>query len=195
MSRLGARSRRRRRIWLFVLVFALAVLSALDHAGVFGYRGGDRMRYDGAIATVTRVVDGDTLDVDLPDGDRAITRIRLRGIDCPEIALGPDGHDDPYGPEATESALILVLDKRVRIALDPMRKTRDRYGRLLAYVYLTDTDESLNERLLEEGLARANRRFPHVFSFRFGNIEKRAKRSGVGLWGDRSAKTMPSSRP
>ncbi|MCZ6816234.1 MAG: thermonuclease family protein [Planctomycetota bacterium] len=195
MSRLGVRSRLRRRVGLFVLVIALAVLSALDHAGVFGYRGGDRMRYDGAIATVTRVVDGDTLDVDLPDGHRAVTRIRLRGIDCPEIAHGPDGQDDPYGPEAAESALILVLDKRVRIALDPMRKTRDRYGRLLAYVYLADTDESLNERLLEEGLARANRRFPHVFSFRYGNIEKRAKRNGEGFWGDRSVKAMPSSRP
>ena len=144
---------------------------------------------------MTRVVDGDTLDVDLPDGDRAVTRIRLRGIDCPEIAHGLDGQDDPYGPEATESALILVLDKRVRIALDPTRETRDRYGRLLAYVYLADTDESLNERLLEEGLARANRRFPHVFSFRYGNIEKRAKRNGEGIWWDSTAEAMPSSRP
>lgn len=195
MSRLRARNPRRRRVWPYVLFPGLAALSVLDHAGFFGYHGNDRLRYEGTVATVTRVVDGDTIDIDIPDGTLSITRIRLRGIDCPEIAHSPDQQDAPYGPEAAEFALNFVLDQRVRIILDPNRETRDRYGRLLAYVHVAETDESLNECLLEEGLARTTRRFPHVLSFRYGNIEKRAKRNGAGLWGDATLESMPTSRP
>ena len=83
--------RRRRRIRIIMACILVAVLSILDHAGVFGFRGDDRSRYDGAVATVTYAADGDTIDINMPDGRRSHTRIRLWGVDCPEIAHAPGG--------------------------------------------------------------------------------------------------------
>ena len=83
---------------------------------------------------------------------------------------------------------------RVRLALEPAQKTRDKYGRLLAYVYLDASGAMLNERLLETGHAYADRRFPHVFKDRFRDLERRAQRAGVGLWADAQPEQWPAWR-
>ncbi len=170
------------------------MLSALDHAGVFGYRGSRRADFNGAVATVTYAADGDTIDVDIPDGSRAVTRIRLWGVDCPEIAHR-DGEEDAYfGCEAVEFVRQNVVGRRVRLELDPIRSPRDRYDRLLAYVYLEDTGEMLNETLVTQGLGYADRRFRHVFKDRFVKVEKKAMRQQVGLWAGVKPEQMPAWR-
>lgn len=169
-------------------------LSAADRAGWFGDAGSDRDRYHGVEATVTYAADGDTIDVDIPDGKRSLTRVRLWGVDCPETAHGPDDVDAYFGPEAKAYVGEHVVGRRVRLALDPNRRPRDRYHRLLAYAYLVDGGAMLNEELVLRGLAYADRRFDHVFRHRFGEIEKRAMREKAGLWKQVTARQMPEWR-
>ncbi len=177
-----------------VLVLVLLALSAVDHVGFFGFGGSDRVRYPDAVATVVNVVDGDTLDIDMPDGRRATTRIRLWGVDCPEISHDAGVPDAHFGRESADFVQEHTVGRRVRIALDPNRTPRDKYGRLLAYVYLTDTGEMLNELLVAEGLAYADRRFTHALKHRFVKIEKRAMKQRIGLWETVKAEQMPGWR-
>lgn len=184
----------RRRVVTVVMVLSIGVLSILDHAGVFGYRSNDQARYHDAVATVTYAADGDTLDVGIPDGRRGVTRIRLWGVDCPEIAHDEGEQDAYYGREAMDFLQKEVVGRRVRLELDPNRGPRDRYGRLLAYVYLADSGEMLNEWLIDRGLAYADRRFGHVFKHRFVQREKKVMKQKVGLWAGVTPEQMPTWR-
>jgi len=176
------------------LVLVLLTLSALDHVGFFGFRGSDRVRYDDAIATVVYVADGDTFDINMPDGRRATTRIRLWGVDCPEISHDEGVPDAHFGRESADFVQEHLTGRRVRIALDPNHTPRGKYGRLLAYVYLLDTDEMLNELLIAEGLAYADRRFKHALKHRFVKIEKKAMKDHIGLWEEVKPEQMPAWR-
>jgi micrococcal nuclease len=123
--------------------------------------------------TVTRVVDGDTLDV--ASGER----VRLIGIDTPEVY----GEVECYGPEATQRAIDLASLQHVRLETDPSQDRYDRYGRLLAYVWLDD-GRMLNEILVAEGLAREYLfREPYRYRDRFLVAQGIARIEGHGLWG------------
>ena len=185
---------RYRRVRRLAIIAAIIALSALDHAGVFGFEGDDRTRYADAVATVTYAAAGDTLDIDIPDGDRAVTRVRLRGVDCPEVAHGPDETDAHFGPQATAFVRELVVGRRVRVLLNPNRRPRDRFGRLLAYLHFADTGESINELLVNRGLAYADRRFAHVLKHRFVEFDKVAMKAGTGLWAEGTPEQMPGWR-
>jgi endonuclease YncB( thermonuclease family) len=176
---LRRRGRRRLGAFVFGLVLA-AALAAADRRGWF-VQDGDWSKYHGRSFTVARVVDGDTLDVDVPDGKHAHTRIRLWGIDTPEMNVGkPELGPQPWAVEATDRARALADGKRVTLELQS-HEIRDRYGRLLAYVRLPD-GTYLNEQLVLAGLARADRRFPHERMDRYLLLEEQARRDGIGLW-------------
>jgi micrococcal nuclease len=130
---------------------------------------------------VIRVIDGDTLDVGLPDlvHDRPVTRVRLWGIDCPERGRN-DEPDEPLADDATALTRSLVQRQIVTLWLEPHR-TRGDYGRLLAHVELSD-GRVLNEALLADGLARAEDRWPHGRLARYAQVEHSARRQGVGMW-------------
>lgn len=140
----------------------------------------DHRRYDGQWATVVKVVDGDTLDIDIPDTQHATTRIRLWGVDTPETKHSRYGQMY-YGPEASAFTEKLVLNRRVRILLEPDQKPRDKYGRLLAYIFLEDRT-MLNEQLLIHGFAYADERFEHLYRRRFLQHQKQAQKNQRGLW-------------
>jgi micrococcal nuclease len=184
----------RKRLAAGGVFLVVASLSALDHAGVFGGRAGERATLDGVEATVVWAADGDTIDVDIRDGTRPSTRVRLRGIDCPEVAHRPGEKDDHFGREAADFVRRRIVGQRVRLELDPHRPHRDRYGRLLAYVFLLRSGEMLNEELIRLGLAYADRRFPHVFHQRFVQVEKRVMKLKVGLWEGAKPGMMPAWR-
>lgn len=183
-----------RRTRFAVSLAAIVTLSALDHAGIFGLHKSDRDRYQNAVATVVHVVDGDTFDIDIPDEHTPNTRIRLWGVDCPEVAHRPEESDAWFGRTAADFVHEHLEGRRVRIALDPNRPTRDKYGRLLAYVYFESTEEMLNEVLLQEGLAYADRRFSHIYALRFRNLEQRASKARCGLWESEHSAQMPAWR-
>lgn len=173
-------------------VIALVLLFMLyQRSGVSIGQGGDWETYHNKTFEVTHVIDGDTLDVNHPDGSRQTTRIRFWGIDTPELNHGPDdGPDEPFAQEAKTLAMQLAMGQRVTLILEPQDQ-RGNYGRLLAYVILPD-GRSLNEILIEQGLAKADMRFSHHLINHYAALEKKAKRDRVGMWGRPTKKRQSS---
>ena len=142
------------------LVAAAAALAAPD--GRFTQAG-----------TVSNVVDGDTLDVVLAGGKRE--RVRLIGIDTPERGAC-------FAAKATSRARALAQGKRVVLKGDATQATRDRYGRLLAYVWLPG-GKDLGYQLVAGGFAKVyvyDRAFQRLSAYR--NAEASAKRATAGQW-------------
>lgn len=127
------------------------------------------------VGTVERVIDGDTIRVRV--GDRVET-VRYIGVDTPET-VHPTRGIEPYGLAASAFNRTLVEGRQVRLELD--LESRDRYGRLLAYVY---TDSLfVNAELLRRGYAQLMTVPPnvqHVDVFMY--LQREARRSGEGLW-------------
>lgn len=129
-----------------------------------------------ATAYVTRVVDGDTIEVRL-DGEEE--DVRYIGVDTPET-VKPDNPVECFGPQASSFNHHLVEHRRVRLVFGEER--RDVYGRLLAYVYLDG--RFVNAELARRGLARTLTIPPNDrFAGHFKRLEIAAARAGRGLWG------------
>ncbi len=128
------------------------------------------------MAYVTRVVDGDTVEVRL-GGE--VEDVRYIGVDTPET-VKPDTPVQCFGPQASTFNHRLVAGRRVRLVFGVER--RDVYGRLLAYVHLGR--RFVNAELLRRGLARTLTIPPNDrHAGRFARLERAAARSGRGLWG------------
>ena len=127
-------------------------------------------------AVVQRAVDGDT--VVLTNGER----VRYIGVDTPELHH-PRKPVQWYAREAMEFNRKLVEDQKVRLEFDVER--RDRYGRLLAYVFLED-GRFVNAELLKEGYAQLLTIPPNVrYVDLFVGLQRQARESKRGLWGRR----------
>ena len=129
----------------------------------------------GQPALVTRVVDGDTVEVQLAGAEEDV---RYIGVDTPESVV-PGEPVECFGERASELNRALVEGERVRLVFGAER--RDHYGRLLAYVYLGDT--FVNAELLRRGVARTLAIAPNTdFAERFARLQQRAANAGRGLW-------------
>lgn len=165
------------------------VRSAVLGSGVIGLlaTGCDTgsMPGDGGRATVEYVVDGDTIDVVIVDGRRE--RVRLLGIDTPEIAHAATG-DRPgndaecFGDEASAlTAALVPAGTPVRLERDVVG--RDDYGRLLAYVYRASDDLFVNHELVRRGYAQPLTIPPNVtYHELLVGAARDAERTDVGLW-------------
>ena len=125
---------------------------------------------------VERVVDGDTIIVSAPGGRE---RVRYIGIDTPE-SVAPGRPVECYGPEASAANRRLVEGREVRVV--PGAETRDRYGRLLAYVYAGP--KFVNGALVRSGAADTLTIEPN--SERAGELaalRRQARSEGAGMWG------------
>ena len=128
-----------------------------------------------ATITVTRVVDGDTIDISPSVEGRS--RVRLIGMDTPEVHFGTQ----PFGPEASAFAKRALSGEEVGLELDVQKV--DPYGRVLAYVYLPN-GEMFNETLVEEGYAQVATFPPNVkYQERFLKAQRGAREANRGLWG------------
>jgi micrococcal nuclease len=133
---------------------------------------------------VTHVVDGDTIDVRMPDGDEET--VRYIGIDTPET-VKPDEPVQCGGPKAHAVNERLVGGRAVTLRFDA--ELRDVYDRLLAYVYLPPAGPGgqplfVNAELLRRGLARTLTIAPNdSFASLFARLAARAGALGRGLWG------------
>jgi micrococcal nuclease len=164
-----------------VCLCALALAGAVGSAGSAATAGS--FTYRGA---VTHVVDGDTLDIRLESGK--LERIRLIGIDTPERGAC-------FSAQATARARLLALSKTVVLRGDRTQDTRDRYGRLLAYVWLPG-GKDLGYRLVADGLARVyvfRNPFERLSAYR--NAEASARRGPLGQWRACGAPPVPVSPP
>jgi micrococcal nuclease len=167
------------------LLAALILALALSRCGQGSGGGSDPAESARAInAQVTRVVDGDTIEVELSDGSEE--DVRYIGIDTPET-VKPDTPVQCGGPRAHEVNERLVGGRSVTLRFDEER--RDVYGRLLAYVYLPGGGPGgrplfVNAALVRRGLARTLTIPPNdSFAALFARLAARAGASGRGLWG------------
>lgn len=167
-------------------MIVLAALAWADHRSWFYYQGGDWRRYHGRSFTVVDVLDGDTIAIDVADGQFATTRIRLWGVDAPESSVAETGQPaQPFADTATDFTRERCFGRNVRLQLQA-HSLRGHFGRLLAYVLLPD-GSMLNEHLLAAGLAHAEPRFEHELMDRFVYIAQQARHDRIGLWADQPA--------
>jgi micrococcal nuclease len=191
-------SRRSRGIYIGLCVSLLIVIVWLDHN--FGFKPAlllpaeqikskDLTKYHNKIFTVTRIIDGDTLEINISDGKFDSTRIRLLGIDTPETKDEKTGIMY-FGPEAAQFTEKLALNKNITVLLDSISDTRDKYNRLLAYIKLDD-DRIGNEVLIIEGFAYADLRFEHSFYEKYSQLEAIAQQNKKGLWKEVTRSLLP----
>ena len=140
----------------------------------------------GVDLTVRKVVDGDTIEVS--GGER----VRLIGVDTPETKA-PDRPVGCYGREASRfTAGLLPPGTGVRLVGDV--EQRDRYGRLLAYVYRRADGLFVNAELLRRGFAQALTIPPNVaHTDQFAHLARQARESSQGLWA--ACTLLPNGRP
>ena len=126
---------------------------------------------------VVSVVDGDTVKVRM--GGRGES-VRLIGIDAPETNA-PGRAAQCFGPESRAKARELLAGTVVRLEFDESQGRRDRYERLLAYVWVNDV--LVNERLVRQGYAREfTYNLPYRYQAAFQAAEQEARAAGRGLW-------------
>ncbi|MBE9514044.1 MAG: thermonuclease family protein [Chloroflexi bacterium] len=143
---------------LFRVILALALAFIATGCGGF----------DENAALVTRVIDGDTIEIE------GGIRVRYIGIDTPET-------DEPYYLEAREANRNLVNGRHVRLEKDI--EDKDKYGRLLRYVWVGDV--MVNAELVSSGYAYSYSYPPNLkYQAQFLLLEKEAREHKRGLWSD-----------
>lgn len=128
---------------------------------------------------VLKVVDGDTLDIDI---DGKTERLRLIGMDTPET-VDPRKTVQCFGKEASDKAKEILNEKMVSIEADNSQGERDSYGRLLRYVYLED-GTLFNKYMIAEGYAHeyTYQSNPYKYQTDFQETEKQSREAKKGLW-------------
>ena len=163
----------------FLLYALVLVLSGL--AGYYFFAAFDRVpakKESKIFYSVIEVIDGDTIKSEV---NGKVENIRLIGIDTPEIA-GPYREEGCFGQEASLKTKELLSGKKVSLVSDASVSDRDKYGRLLRYVFLPD-GEFINAELVKGGYAfnYAYENFQYLNYF--NDLEKQAKEGRLGLWG------------
>ncbi|HPQ71801.1 MAG TPA: thermonuclease family protein, partial [bacterium] len=131
-------------------------------------------------AKVIRVVDGDTLKISI---DGREDTVRLIGVDTPET-VHPNKPVEFFGREASAFTHRMADGKNVRLEFDQASaatKHRDRYGRLLAYVFLPD-GTLLNSEIIRQGYGHAYTKYPFSRKQEFVAIEREAREARRGFW-------------
>jgi micrococcal nuclease len=127
---------------------------------------------------VTYVIDGDTIKID-KDGHEET--LRLLGINTPEVE-SPYRTPECWGQEASTETKAKLLGQSIHIESDPSQSLRDKYNRLLVYVFLAN-GTNFNQQLIEEGFAREYT-YAGAYTYRkdFKAAEAKARAESRGLW-------------
>lgn len=143
--------------------------------------GGRSLASYGPVVTVTRVVDGDTVEISPPV--RGISEVRLLLVDTPETKDPSEGVE-PLGPRASAFTERALKDKRAAAQLD--EDPVDPYDRVLLYLWTDGPDgpRLFNERLVSSGLAQVAYFAPNDrYLDRVRDAQRRARAAGRGIWG------------
>ena len=168
-----------RRLILVVLALAAAAAGGAGASGVLGSGdgAGERTAGSGDVGRVVKVVDGDTIHVQVGS---AREKVRYIGVDTPETK-DPRKPVQCFGEKASQFNERLVGDELVRLVGDV--EERDRYGRLLAYVHRVRDGLFVNAELARLGYAQPLTIAPNVrFAERFAALAREARDAGRGLW-------------
>lgn len=136
-------------------------------------------------AKVNSVIDGDTIQVVI---DSKKETLRLIGIDTPET-VDPRKPVQCFGKEASAKAKSLLSGKSIRLESDPTQGERDKYQRLLRYVFLED-GTNFNKLMISEGYAHEyTYNTPYKYQAEFKQAQREAEANKVGLWADNACPT------
>ncbi|HEU4913877.1 MAG TPA: thermonuclease family protein [Candidatus Saccharimonadales bacterium] len=161
-------------------VIAAVVVLAFTFAQTQGWldsAGQEAAKNQPGLYSVSRFVDGDTIAVDM--NGRSET-VRMIGVDTPETHK-PNTPVQCYGPAAAAYTKNLIGKNKVRLESDETNQNRDRYGRLLRYVYLPD-GRLLEKEIISSGYGFAYTSFPFIKKADFVRDEQQAKEANRGLW-------------
>lgn len=168
----------------FILLFLFGILFASIGLVVGDYSAFDNLHLgekDRETFRVIKVIDGDTIQVLINDKKETV---RLIGIDTPET-VDPRREVECFGKEASDKMKSLLNDKSVVLKNDPEVSERDKYGRLLRYVFLKD-DVHVNKLMIQEGYAHeyTYESNPYKYQSEFILAEKKAEKEKRGLWAE-----------
>jgi micrococcal nuclease len=162
---------------LFSLLLSLVILLISTHTDWLKQPVKTVEQNQPGFYTVLKADDGDTIVVDM-NGTKET--VRFIGVDTPETH-DPRKAVQCYGKEASDHTKAALEGKQVRLEADPLDTNRDRYGRLLRYIYLPNGD-LYQEELLNQGFALAYTAFPFQKANGFTKLEAAAKSANKGLW-------------
>ena len=130
---------------------------------------------------VTRIVDGDTIVIKM---DGSETKVRFIGVDTPE-SVAPESSgktNSKEGEETSDYLKKLIEGKNVYLEFDVGQT--DQYGRILAYVYLSDKETMIQRLLLSEGYAMVMTYQPNVkYADEFLKLQQESRKNRKGFWG------------
>ena len=127
---------------------------------------------------VARVVDGDTFTIKL--GSQT-TKVRVIGIDTPE-SVDPRRPVQCFGKQASARASALLSGKNVWLEVDPNQDTRDRFGRLLRFVWIDNTSD-FGLTMIRDGFAlEYTYDLPYRYQAQYRSAQVAAKETDAGLW-------------
>lgn len=128
---------------------------------------------------VLKVIDGDTIQVDI-HGKKEV--VRLLGIDSPE-SVDPRKTVQCFAKEATIKLKSYVDGKQIILVEDSTQGNRDRYNRLLRYVYLPNSVQTfVNGEMVKQGFAFSYKQYPTKLLSKFNSFEAYAREHSLGLW-------------
>jgi micrococcal nuclease len=164
--------------WLVLIALTAAALSRSLGGGATGPPGELAVKPgEHLTARVLRVVDGDTVKV---QADGGTATVRYIGMDTPE-SVKPNTPVQCFAKAASHRNEELVGGRNVNLVVGA--EPRDRYGRLLAYVYVGPARLLVNGELLREGYARTLTIAPNDdLAGRFAELQSEAQTAGRGLW-------------
>jgi len=169
---------RRRHGWAAVIVALAGILFAYGQQhGWFGGAAQTLERSQPGLYSVSHFVDGDTIAVTMSGKEE---KVRFIGVDTPETHK-PNTPVQCYGPAAAAFTKNTIGQHPVRLVSDSLSTDRDRYGRLLRYVYLPD-GTNLDQKLIAEGYGFYYPYFPFTKSSEFAAAEQSAMAAHKGLW-------------
>ncbi|HSX30889.1 MAG TPA: thermonuclease family protein [Candidatus Saccharimonadales bacterium] len=174
------RVRRRHKVSLASFLVLLFIVIG-QHEGWFTSAGKGIMTSQPGLYSIAHYIDGDTIAVNM---NGSVETVRFIGIDTPETHK-PNTPVQCYGPAAAAYTQnrIKSAGGHVRLVADSLDTNRDRYNRLLRYVYLPD-GTNLDQELVTKGYAFAYVSFPFTKSDTFSAAQANARANNAGLWGN-----------
>lgn len=149
---------------------------------------------ESGVYAVVKVVDGDTLDLNI---NGKVERIRLIGMNTPET-VDPRKPVECFGKEASNRAKELLIGKSVKIESDPAGDTRDKYDRLLLYIFLSDGTNFAKKMIMEGYAYEYTYDGPYKYQAEFKEAQRYAEQNKLGLWAPgvcQSATPVPTQTP
>jgi micrococcal nuclease len=171
---------RKRHGWSALLILVIVgLLLGGQKAGWIGPTSQAVVNDRPGLYSISHFVDGDTIAVNM---NGKVEKVRFVGVDTPETHK-PNTPVQCYGPAAAAFTKTTIGNNRVRLVSDSLSTDRDRYDRLLRYVYLPD-GTLLNEKLIQNGYGFYYPYFPFTKSVQFAADEQVAMSAHKGLWGN-----------